>query len=214
MSVLATKPDLEIRGEATRPRVDADAPLLEALRRQDPSAAEQLVATFGNRAYRLALGITRNPADAEEVVQDAFCRVIRKVDTFRGDSAFRSWLYRVVSNAACEKVRSTARRRAGTMSLDEVLPSFRIDGEHAESIVDWSPAVDDPARRVELRVALTAAMADLPADYHTVVLWHDAEGLSPAEIAATLGLTVASVKSRLHRGRLFLRKRLAEALTA
>jgi RNA polymerase sigma-70 factor, ECF subfamily len=213
MSVLVTESNVATRRAAFAPRVDADGVLLEALRRQDPSAAEQLVATFGNRAYRLALGITRNPADAEEVVQDAFCKVIRKVDTFRGDSAFRSWLYRVVSNAACEKVRSTARRRAG-ISLDEVLPSFRANGEHGESIVDWSPAVDDPARRIELRIALTAAMAELPADYHTVVLWHDAEGLSPAEIASTLGLSVATVKSRLHRGRLFLRKRLAEVMTA
>jgi len=213
MSVLETSLGLETGREAIAPRVDADAPLLEALRRQDPSAAERLVGTFGDRAYRLALGITRNPADAEEVVQDAFCKVIRKIDTFRGDSAFRSWFYRIVSNAAYEKVRGAARRRAG-ISLDEVLPSFRTNGEYAESIVDWSPAVDDPARRIELRVALTAAVADLPADYHTIVLWHDVEGLSTAEIAETLGTSAASVKSRLHRGRLFLRKRLAEAMTA
>ena len=77
-------------------------------------------------------------------MQDAFCNVIRKVDTFRGDSAFRSWLYRVVSNAAYQKVRGTGRRRA-ELSLDEVLPAFRRNGEYAEPIVDWSPAVDDPS---------------------------------------------------------------------
>src|SRR6267378_2689439 len=191
MSVLETEVGLETRREAIAPRIDADAPLLEALRRRDPSAAEQLVGSYGDRAYRLALRITRNAADAEEVVQDAFCNVIRKVDTFRGDSAFRSWL-----------------------SLDEVLPEFRRNGEYAEPILDWSPAVDDPSRRIELRVALTAAMADLPADYHTAVLWHDVEGLSTAEIAAALGISVANVKSRLHRARLFLRKRLTEAMTA
>jgi RNA polymerase sigma-70 factor (ECF subfamily) len=213
MSVLATEVGLETRREAIAPRVDADASLLAALRRGDPSAAERLVGSFGDRAYRLALRITRNAADAEEVVQDAFCNVIRKVDTFRGDSAFRSWLYRVVSNAAYQKVRGTARRRA-ELSLDEVLPAFRGSGEYAESIVDWSSAVDDPSRRIEVRVALTAAMADLPADYHTVVLWHDVEGLSTADIAAALGISVANVKSRLHRARLFLRKRLTEAMTA
>ena len=213
MSVLATDLGLGTRREAIVPRIDADAPLLEALRRRDPSAAEQLVGSYGDRAYRLALRITRNAADAEEAVQDAFCNVIRKVDTFRGDSAFRSWLYRVVSNAAYQKVRGTGRRRA-ELSLDEVLPEFRRNGEYAEPIVDWSPAVDDPSRRIELRVALTAAMADLPADYHTAVLWHDVEGLSTAEIAAALGISVANVKSRLHRARLFLRKRLTEAMTA
>jgi len=109
MSVLATDLGLGTRREAIVPRIDADAPLLEALRRRDPSAAEQLVGSYGDRAYRLALRITRNAADAEEAVQDAFCNVIRKVDTFRGDSAFRSWLYRVVSNAAYQKVRGTGR---------------------------------------------------------------------------------------------------------
>jgi len=212
MSALAVEPGLQTRREAIAPRIDPDAPLLQALRRRDPAAAERLVASFGERAYRLALRITRNAADAEEVVQDAFCSVIRKIETFRGDSAFRSWLYRVVSNAAYQKLRGTARRR-GELSLDEVLPGFRENGEHAESIVDWSPAVDDPSRRTELRVALTAAIADLPADYQPVVLLHDVEGLSTADIAAALRLSIANVKSRLHRARLFLRKRLAEAMT-
>jgi RNA polymerase sigma-70 factor (ECF subfamily) len=213
MSVLVTEAGLETGRQAIAPRIDVDAALVEALRRRDPSAAERLVASFGDRAYRLALRITRNSADAEEAVQDAFCNVIRKVDTFRGDSAFRSWFYRVVSNAAYQKVRGATRRRA-ELSLDEVLPAFRSNGEYAEPIVDWSPAADDPSRRIELRIALTAAIADLPADYHTVALWHDVEGLSTAEIAAALGLSVANVKSRLHRARLFLRKRLTEAMTA
>ena len=213
MSVLVTEAGLETGRQAIAPRIDVDAALVEALRRRDPSAAERLVASFGDRAYRLALRITRNSADAEEAVQDAFGNVIRKVDTFRGDSAFRSWFYRVVSNAAYQKVRGATRRRA-ELSLDEVLPAFRSNGEYAEPIVDWSPAVDDPSRRIELRIALTAAIADLPADYHTVALWHDVEGLSTAEIAAALGISVANVKSRLHRARLFLRKRLTEAMTA
>src|SRR5260370_38167897 len=105
MSVLATEPGRETRREAIAPRVDTDAPLLEALRRRDPSAAERLVGSFGDRAYRLALGITRNAADAEEGVPDAFCDVIREGGTVRGGSAFRSWLYRGDSNAASQEVR-------------------------------------------------------------------------------------------------------------
>src|SRR5947209_9233077 len=80
--------------------IDRDGQLVEALRRCEPAAAERLVATYGDRAYRLAIGITGTAEDAEEVVQDAFWTVIRKVDTFRGESAFGSWLYRVVANAA------------------------------------------------------------------------------------------------------------------
>src|SRR6266404_6422045 len=105
-------------------RIDRDCQLVSALSSGQPGAPEELLGTYGERAYRLALRITRNAADAEEVVQDAFCSVIRKIETFRGDSAFRSWLYRVVSNAAYQKLRGTARRR-GELSLDEVLPGFR-----------------------------------------------------------------------------------------
>jgi len=112
MSVLATEPVLETRREAIRPRLDPDGALLEALQRRDPSAAEELVARFGARAYRLARGITGNTEDAEEAVQDAFLSVTRKIDTFRGDSAFRSWIYRIVSNAAYQKRRGPANRRA------------------------------------------------------------------------------------------------------
>ena len=213
MSVLATEPVLETRREAIPPRLDADASLVEALRRREPSAAEELVARFGARAYRLAWRITRNAEDAEEAVQDAFLNVTRKMDTFRGDSAFRSWIYRIVSNAACQKRRGPANRRA-ELSLDVVLPVFHEDGRHAEPIADWSPAVDDPSRRTELRLALTAAMAELPADYQTVVLLHDVEGLSNSEVAETLGISVGNAKTRVHRARLFLRKRLAEAMTA
>jgi len=213
MSVLATEPVLETRREAIPPRLDADASLVEALRRREPSAAEELVARFGARAYRLAWAITRNAEDAEEAVQDAFLNVTRKMDTFRGDSAFRSWIYRIVSNAACQKRRGPANRRA-ELSLDVVLPVFHEDGRHAEPIADWSPAVDDPSRRTELRLALTAAMAELPADYQTVVLLHDVEGLSNSEVAETLGISVGNAKTRVHRARLFLRKRLAEAMTA
>src|SRR4030095_6764479 len=102
----------------TGTRIDIDERLLTALRRRDRSAAETLVARFGDRAYRLAMGITRNAADAEETVQDAFWSVIRKIDTFRGDSAFGSWVYRIVSNAAYAKIRRR-RQAVRDISLDE-----------------------------------------------------------------------------------------------
>jgi len=89
-------------------RVDPDGALVAALRRGDPTAAEDLVAAYGNRAYRLAWRITGSAQDAEEAVQDAFLSVTRKIDTFRGESAFGSWLYRIVANAAYQRCRSLA----------------------------------------------------------------------------------------------------------
>src|SRR6266852_6821288 len=115
--------ELETSTVAHRPRADRDLDLLEALRLHDPTAAERLVATYGERAYRLATSITGNEQDAEEVVQDAFWTVVRKIDTFRGESAFGSWLYRIVANAAYQKLRARRRRR-GEVRWDEVLPPF------------------------------------------------------------------------------------------
>src|SRR5437667_7009214 len=188
-------------------RIDRDGSLVAALRRGDPTAAEDLVAAYGDRACRLATRITGNPQDAEEAVQDAFLSVIRKIDTFRGDSAFGSWLYRIVANAAYQRCRSR-RGRGADISLDELLPPFDEHGRHVAPVPDWSMSVDDPARQTELRMVLSAAIDKLPADYRAVVVLRDVEGLSHREIAETLGLTVVNVKTRVHRARLFLRKQL------
>jgi RNA polymerase sigma-70 factor (ECF subfamily) len=200
---------------ASRPpagsRIDRDSSLLAALRRGDPNAADRLVATYGDRACRLATRITGNVEDAEEAVQDAFWSVIRKIHTFRGESAFGSWLYRIVANAAYQRLR-TRRARNADISLEDVLPVFDQHGRHAAPVPDWSMSVDDPARHTELRMALGAAMEELPANYRAVVLLRDVEGLSHQEISEALGLTVFNVKTRVHRARLFLRKRLEATL--
>jgi RNA polymerase sigma-70 factor (ECF subfamily) len=191
-----------------RPVIDRDAELLEALRRRDATAAERLVSTFGDRAYRLAVGITGNQSDAEEAVQDAFWNVIHKIDTFRGDAALGSWIYRITANAANYKRRSGARRRH-EISLDEILPSFREGGRYADPIVAWSTDLDDPAVQTELRSVLTSALDELPDHYRGVSILHDVEGLSMAEVAACLDITVPTAKTRAHRARLLLRQCLA-----
>src|SRR5882724_1028393 len=88
-----------------RKAIDRDAALVDQLRRADAGAAEALVATYGDRVYRLALRITGNASDAEEVVQDALWTASRKIDTFRGTAAFGSWVYRITANAAYQKLR-------------------------------------------------------------------------------------------------------------
>ena len=204
-SQLGTQP---LDPQTTPARVDPDSQLVKALRLRAPTAAEQLVATYGDRAYRLAIGITGNGPDAEEAVQDAFWSVVRKIDTFRGDSSVGSWIYRITANAAYQKLRGRAHRR-DEISLDEVLPSFHEDGRHAGPISDWSASIDDPAVQTELRAALDSAIGELPAHYRAVIVLLDVEGLSMAEVAGSVGITVAAAKSRAHRARLFLRKRLS-----
>src|SRR5205814_10270604 len=87
-------------------KTDGDAGLVEALRREDPEAPELLVETFGDRVYRLALRITGSNEDAEEVAQDALWTAARKIHTFKGESAFGSWLYRIAANAAYQTLRA------------------------------------------------------------------------------------------------------------
>jgi RNA polymerase sigma-70 factor (ECF subfamily) len=194
-------------------RVDPDADLLEALRRGDPDAPDRLVAVYGDRVYRLARRITGQEQDAEEVVQDALWTAARKIDTFKGESAFGSWLYRITANAAYQKLRSRHSRRL-EVSWEELLPGFDDVGKHADPVADWSNRVEEPGLQAELRGVLAAAIDDLPPDYRTAFLMHDVEGLSNPEIAQALGVSLPAVKSRIHRSRLFLRQRLGAYLAA
>ena len=193
------------------PRVDADADLVEALRREDPDAAERLVERYGDRVYRLAMRITGLREDAEEAAQDALWTVARKVNMFKGESAFGSWIYRITANAAYQKLR-TRRQKSAEIALDDVLPSLDGDGRHFEPMDDWSSRVDENALQGELRDVLQRAIDGLPADYRTALVLHDVEGLSNPDIAETLGISLPAVKSRVHRSRLFVRKQISDYL--
>jgi RNA polymerase sigma-70 factor, ECF subfamily len=192
-------------------RLERDEELLKALRQHEPTAAERLVTTYGGRAYRLATRITGSAQDGEEIVQDAFMAVILKIDSFRGESAFGSWLFRIVANAAYQKIRSGQRLRRD-VSWDEVFPVFDEHGRHVTPMSDWSPLIDDPSVQTDVRMPLTAAINELPTAHRTVLVLRDVEGLSNLEISDAVGLSVAAVKTRAHRARLFLRKRLGDAM--
>jgi RNA polymerase sigma-70 factor (ECF subfamily) len=190
-------------------KVDGDAALVEALRREDPEAPELLVETYGDRVYRLALRITGSNEDAEEVAQDALWTAARKISTFKGEAAFGSWLYRIAANAAYQKLRAR-KAKAHEIAMDDVLPAFDEAGRHFEPMADWSERVDEQALQSELRRVLGAAIDELPPDYRTALVMHDVEGLSYPDIAEALGISLPAVKSRVHRSRLFVRKQLAE----
>jgi RNA polymerase sigma-70 factor (ECF subfamily) len=193
------------------PRVDVDAELVAALRREEPDAAERLVERYGDRVYRLAMRITGLNEDAEEAAQDALWTVARKIHMFKGESAFGSWIYRITANAAYQKLR-TRRQKSAEIALDDVLPALDGDGRHFEPMDDWSNRVDEQALQGELRGVLQRAIDGLPADYRTALVLHDVEGLSNPDIAEALGISLPAVKSRVHRSRLFVRKQIADYL--
>jgi RNA polymerase sigma-70 factor (ECF subfamily) len=196
---------------ADRPRIDPDAALVEGLRRDAVEAMEQLVERYADRVYRLALRITGSKEDAEEVTQDALWTAGRKIHTFKGEAAFGSWLYRIAANAAYMKLRSR-KAKAREIALEDVLPALDGGGVHFEPMDDWSPSVDEQALQGELRSTLEAAIAELPPEYRSALVLHDVEGMSNPDIAESLGISLPAVKSRVHRSRLFLRKRLSEYL--
>lgn len=193
--------------------LDEDRALAERLARGDAAALETLMARFADRVYRLAHGITRNSADAEEVAQEVFLTVFRKIGAFEGRSSIGTWIYRVTANTALNKRRG--KRHASEVPLDDRLPAFLPDGhragERAYLLADWSPLPDEELLSAERRAVLSQALEALPDPYRVVILLRDVEELSCEEVAAVLGESVAAVKSRLHRARMALREDLTRA---
>jgi RNA polymerase sigma-70 factor (ECF subfamily) len=187
-----------------------DADLLARLRLGDGAAIEHLMTVHADRVYRLAYGVTRNDADAQEVVQDVFLTVVRKHAAFEGRSALSSWIYRITMNAALNKRRG--KRAEVETSLDALLPTYGADGhregERAYLVADWSDTPEATALSGESRAVLARAIEALPDRARAVLILRDVEGLSNEEVADALGETVGSVKSRLHRARMVLREQL------
>ena len=194
----------------------SDTGLVDRLRGGDAAAFELLMAEYGNRVYRLAFGITRNASDAEEVVQDVFLTVFRKIEAFEARAALSTWIYRMTVNTALNKRRG--KRFEVETSLEALLPTYKDDGHRAGDpsfvLADWSSLPDETLLSLEGRRAIARALDVLPADYRAVVVMRDVDGLSNEETAAALGDSVSSVKSRLHRARMAMREILTQAYVA
>lgn len=183
--------------------MSVDTDLLTAVRAGDPAALAALFDAHADRVYRLALGLLRDPAEAEDVVQETFLKAMTRLDQFEGRSRLDTWLYRVAYNASLDRL-----RRRPTDPLPE------DDGDDApalmpQSLVEWSLTPENRLLDGEARAALDAAIQTLPEKLRAVFLLRDIEGLSGEETAEALGLQVGAVKVRLHRARLALRERLA-----
>ena len=189
--------------------------LIERLRDGDSAALEILMERYASRVYRVARGITRTDADAEEVVQDVFLTMARKIDSFEGRAALGTWIYRVAANAALLKRRG--KRAELEVSLEEHLPTFKDDGhrEGDRAYVTRRLVADARGRAPRRRGARTSssrAIDRLPEAYRAVLVLRDVEELTNEEAARILGESVASVKSRLHRARMALREQLTRHL--
>lgn len=175
--------------------------LARAAAKGDTGAFEQLVRLHENKVYALALRMCGNPEDAGDAAQEAFLSAWRGLPSFRGESGFSTWLYRLTSNAAIDQLRRGKRRR-GETSLD--------DGELPADVPDRGPSPQENAESVELRDAVSAGLRQLGEDHRQILVLREYQELSYEEIAQVLDVDLGTVKSRISRARRALRKILLE----
>jgi RNA polymerase sigma-70 factor (ECF subfamily) len=193
--------------QAGKPLKPDAAALKEAIRlaqQGDATAFETIYELHSRRVYALCLRMTGDPVEAEDLTQEAFLQVFRKVHTFRGESAFSSWLHRLTANLVLMRFR---RKRPVSLSLDEMTRPNDEKGHHAFEI----GIPDQRLTGLFDRIDIHAALDQLPQGYKSMFLLHDVQGYEHNEIASMLGCSVGNSKSQLHKARKRLRELLHDA---
>jgi RNA polymerase sigma-70 factor (ECF subfamily) len=180
-----------------------DSELVRRAKRGDPRAFGELVKRYQDKIYRLARRMTETDEDAEDVLQEAFVKSYRALADFQEKSKFSTWLYRITVNLALMKLR---KKRIDVVSLD--VPVATEEGTVPRDFENGGPNPLERLMDKESRQTLDHAIAELPASYRAVFILRHVEGLSTLETARILNLSVAAVKSKLHRTRALLRVKL------
>jgi len=182
-----------------------DEALVEGIRSGEKASFEVLMKRYLKKIYDLAFRFTGDPKDSEEILQETFLQVSQKLDTFRGDAQFSTWLYRIATNQALMRLRSN--QRHPLESLDEFLPKYNEEGRLARLDLDYGRAAraDELLESRELSVKIQDAIAKLPDIYQAPLILRDLQELTSEETGKILGIEPALVRTRLHRARLLLR---------
>ena len=178
---------------ADPPRGASDLELVRRFLAGDTGAANELIARHERRVYAVCLRVLGNPDDAADAAQDALLAMVRKLDGFRGEAAFSTWLYRVATNVCYDHLRRAQRRPVLRRADDATTPE---------------PAIDDHADAVAGAHDVSAALAQVPEDFRIAIVLADVQDMPYDEIAKVLDLPVGTVKSRVHRGRIALARAL------
>lgn len=179
----------------------SDLELLNQFHTGNQSSFVELVEKYTEKVFNLSYRITRSQEDAEEISQDVFVTLHAKSRSFQGKSAFSSWLYRITANAAFMKLRQ--KKSTAAVSLEDINPSI------VESWTDQSSKdIGYLTSAHQLREVIEQAIAKLPDEYRMIFIMRDVDGLSSQEVSEIMGASVPAIKSRLHRARLMLRKKL------
>ena len=201
------QPDADNQPDAEKSVTDQE--LLERCQIGDDTAFDELVRRHQQRAFHVAFQLLRDPEDAAEVAQDAFVRIYRSVNAFRGECEFTTWLHQIVINLARNKHRWWKRRgRHSTVSLDT--PLEMADGEAPMQMAASGDAPDVEAVKAEFVERLNRKIAELPRKFREVLVLRNVEGLSYEQIAIALDCSIGTVKSRIARAREALRESMQD----
>ncbi len=195
--------------------MESEAELIIKSKQGNSEAFSSLVSRYEDKIFNLAHKVCVGmPAEAEDVYQETFLTAFKKLSHFREDSNLGTWLYRIASNLCWMRFRK--KRGEPVVPLLDQSHHHDDDSDPGSGPIfrDWSDGPEELSRKKALREAIETALGDLPIDYRLVVVLRDIQGLSSEETAKVMKLSVAAVKSCLHRGRLFLRDRLDKVVSS
>ena len=183
----------------------ADKELVNLLQQNDPHGYEILIEDYADLVFRAAYRVLQNEQDAEDVLQETFLSVYKKIGHFRGDSKLSSWLYRIASNAAIDFLRAKQRKEGQEMQFDDIEDSDdRYDPVDKDTLLPEAALLQE-----ESLERIRAALAEMPVKLRAAYLLYMVEGLSMAETAGRLEIKLSAAKVRIHRARKFLKAYLA-----
>jgi RNA polymerase sigma-70 factor (ECF subfamily) len=194
----------EKTAQATGAETDPDAKLVERLKAGDSKALDELFRRHRDSAYGIAYRLLGNAEDALDVVQEAFIHVMRGIDSFRAQSTFRTWMYRIVTHAALDYRRYRAVRSSGSLDTE-------TSAEPAATGPS-NPAPDEEAQTRDLRIAINRALENVSEKNRAALVLYAEEGLSYKEVAEVLGISVGTVMSRIFNARQRLKELLADEI--
>ena len=183
--------------------------IIDGLKAQDALAIDDFVNRYSKPLFGVILNYLKDPADAEEVLQETLLKVVRKIGTFREESHLWPWMKRIAINNCIMWLRKHRTVREREVQMEDELPQFNRDGYHKTLINDWPVDPESIALNSELSQRLYDAIQSLPYEYRVPLVLRDVEGYSIREIATLLDLKEATTKTRIHRARLFVREKLS-----
>lgn len=184
--------------------------VIKGLGQKDPGTIDRFINQFSRSLFGVILNYTKNPADAEEILQDTFLKIINKIDTFREGSPLWPWMRRIAINNSIMWLRKNKSKQEKTLNFDDMTPKFTSQGEFKEPVFSWTLDPEDLYMNSELATELYNAIQSLPVEYRIPLILKDVEGYSLKQISSLIQLKEPTTKTRIHRARSFVRERISK----